>query len=219
MIRQNKIKIDGTEYLLRTTEVFNHDSTLTILFSSKDILNLLQYKSNNIKNLCINITLIDYYELIFQGYRDADTKGEYFIPTNELILLITKSTKLTDTHKKSIIEQLKEKDLIDTKEYIPIVKTKPEIQFLDILGHICNFFRVKYIKQYKVGNYYVDFYINILNVCIEYDEKAHKYYDIEKEKKRQEYIESVLRCKFIRVSDNYSDGENIEYVLNRLRKI
>ena len=220
MIKNYIIKIGSIEYNLRVSEVFNHDGELTNIFSSKDILQILGYKENtNIKNLCINLVLINYRELIFEGFKNPNIKGEYFISTNELLILITRATKIVSEKKRVLLNQLYDYNLIDNKEYIPIVSSRVEIQFLDILGHIFNYFEVEYYKQYKVDSYYVDCYVKSLNVCIEYDEKSHKYYDLEEDIERRNLIERKLNCKFIRVSDQYSDGENIEFVLNQLGKL
>lgn len=220
MIKNYIIKISSIDYNLRVSEVFNHDGELVNIFSSKDILKILNYKENtNINNLCLNVVLISYNELIFEGYKNPNIKGEYFIPTNELLILITRSTKLIAEKKKILLNQLYDYNLIDNKEYIPIVSSRPEIRFLDILGHIFNYFEIEYIKQYNVGNYYVDCYVKTFNVCIEYDESTHKYYDQEKDVERRIFIERKLNCKFIRVSDKYSDGENIEFVLEQLGKL
>ena len=77
----------------------------------------------------------------------------------------------------------------------------------------------------KGCNYYIDFYIPEENLAIEYDEFDHKYkrqYDEE----RQEYIEKLLGCKFIRVSDRefmsnnkYADELLCEYIEHKQEDI
>jgi very-short-patch-repair endonuclease len=49
-------------------------------------------------------------------------------------------------------------------------------------------------------NYFIDFYIPEENLAIEYDEEHHNRHK-QKDNERQEYIESQLGCKFIRISD------------------
>ena len=53
----------------------------------------------------------------------------------------------------------------------------------------------------KELGYWVDYYEPTLNLVIEYDETRHKY-KIEKDKKRQVEIETLLRCKFFRLPEN-----------------
>jgi len=53
-------------------------------------------------------------------------------------------------------------------------------------------------KQYKVGEYKIDWFIPMLSIAIEYDEEHHCYKKKE-DGVRQKYIEEKLNCSFIRV--------------------
>lgn len=59
------------------------------------------------------------------------------------------------------------------------------------------------IPQYKILNYFIDWYIPELNIAIEFDEKYHE--NKKGDNTRQKEIEKELNCKFIRYK-NY--GEN-----------
>lgn len=52
-------------------------------------------------------------------------------------------------------------------------------------------------KQFCVGSYKVDWYVPELNLVIEFDEKHHNK-NSKIDLKRQQYIESKLKCKFLR---------------------
>jgi hypothetical protein len=89
--------------------------------------------------------------------------------------------------------------------------------FTPYLESICNYsIKPQYIvnnttKEYR-SCYYVDFYILELNICIEYDERHHKYNTGDKE--RQTYIENKLGCKFIRIDDRkFMEDNSYAYTL------
>jgi predicted HTH transcriptional regulator len=71
--------------------------------------------------------------------------------------------------------------------------------------------------QYPVKNYKLDFYISELNLAIEFDEKHHKYQK-EEDEKREKEIENVLNCKFIRVSEEKSIGEQLGLVIKAINE-
>lgn len=52
--------------------------------------------------------------------------------------------------------------------------------------------------QYAVSNYRIDMYIQDLQIAIECDENDHIYRNKDYDYQRQKYIESELKCKFIR---------------------
>jgi very-short-patch-repair endonuclease len=53
-------------------------------------------------------------------------------------------------------------------------------------------------KQFKVGRYRVDLYIDEYDLAVECDEYNHRDRDPRKEKEREEFIRSELDCEFIR---------------------
>ena len=94
---------------------------------------------------------------------------------------------------------------------IPI--DRKEIEFIDALEEALEPFDIKGIRQYNILNYRIDYYIESLNIAIEYDEYTHKDYSYEAHEGRQAQIEEVLGCRFIRVSDDKTNNYNIGYVL------
>jgi predicted HTH transcriptional regulator len=71
--------------------------------------------------------------------------------------------------------------------------------------------------QYPVKNYKLDFYISELNLAIEFDEKHHKYQK-EEDKKRENEIKNILNCKFVRVSEEQSIGEQLGLVMKAINE-
>lgn len=77
---------------------------------------------------------------------------------------------------------------------------------------------IEIIPQYKVGNYFIDFYFPKVNLAVEFDEKHHKK-QIKNDKIRQTYIGKQLKAQFIRVNDGEElQGLNqvVKYVFNAL---
>lgn len=92
-----------------------------------------------------------------------------------------------------------------------------EGNFLRLLEEKLLDINIKGIKQYRILNFYIDYYIPSLNIAIEYDEElAHKNYSYEKQEGRQLMIEKELNCRFIRVSDKDSNEDNINKVISQL---
>jgi very-short-patch-repair endonuclease len=61
-----------------------------------------------------------------------------------------------------------------------------------------SFSEVEMFKQFKVGRYRVDLYIDEYDLAVECDEYNHRDRDPRKEKEREEFIRSELDCEFIR---------------------
>ena len=101
---------------------------------------------------------------------------------------------------------------------------RKELNFLDKLEESLRAFNLKGIRQYTVKNKYgssykIDYYIQSLNIAIEYDENGHKSYTYEEHEGRQMYIENELNCKFIRVTDDESDEYNIGYIIKNIMEV
>lgn len=96
---------------------------------------------------------------------------------------------------------------------------RPEINFLDKLEEGLKPFNIKGVRQYYVfdGKYRIDYYIESLNIAIEYDESQHNT-GVNKERDliRQKEIENKLNCRFIRVSINNSDEYNIGFIIKNI---
>lgn len=72
---------------------------------------------------------------------------------------------------------------------------KYEKGYLDLLEEILGY---KIIRQYPVIGYFIDGYCKERNIAIEIDEPKH-FAKIEKDILRQEEIEKILKCKFLRI--------------------
>ena len=106
-------------------------------------------------------------------------------------------------------------EVLTEEEYNNMYKKPPrkEIVFLDKLEGVIGKIG---IRQYRVFNYRIDYYIPNLNIAIEYDENDHKNYTYEQQEGRQKKIEKELGCRFIRISDKNSDEFNIECIISNL---
>ena len=136
---------------------------------------------------------------------------DYLLTINSAMLLLIKSQK----NKKSI-ELYKEMSRLIGSNVIQITKTRKELLFEVNLNELLDGIST-IIPQYKVLNYRIDFYLPELNIAIEYDEKHHNSKK-KSDKDRQNEIEKVLKCDFIRVTENCEiNGINqiIKLVLNK----
>lgn len=95
---------------------------------------------------------------------------------------------------------------------------RKEIEFLDNLEDALESFNIKGLRQYQVmdNKYRIDYYIPSLNIAIEYDEDGHRGYSYEKHEGRQKEIEDLLKCRFIRVSDDNTNSYNIGFVIKNI---
>lgn len=139
------------------------------------------------------------------------TQCRWFLTEEGMAELTLNSKKITTKLKEEILRNLN----ID----YAITYSRKEIEFIDTLEKILEPFGYEGIKQYKVLNYKVDFYIKDLNIAIEFDEKGHTYYPDECEKDRQLNIEKEIKCEFVRVSEKDSDLWNCGYVLKHILEI
>ena len=157
---------------------------------------------------------------------DEEDKGKYTIYTNGgyqclnciningVISLISKSNLLTFEQKRKFLISL---GIPDDKI---VCNTRKEISFIDDLIIVLNELGITiFNKQYRYCDYKIDLYLPQLNVAIEYDENEHRNYSYENQLGRQYFIEEKLKCRFIRVSDNYSNLENIGKVIKIIEKL
>ncbi len=115
------------------------------------------------------------------------------------------------------INWLKENKFIEYDEVF--ITTRKEILFINELENALKPFNIKGEKQHRVLNYEIDYYIELLNVAIEYDENNHCNYSYEQHEGRQLEIEKELGCKFIRVTDYNTLGYNIGLVIKEIFNI
>ena len=139
---------------------------------------------------------------------------ETFINLNNLKKFISISHTM---NRLKFIEWLAKNEFVSYDEIFN--STRKEILFLNELEHALIPFNLKGIKQYKVLNYRIDYYIPTLNIAIEYDENNHNNYSYEAHEGRQKAIENKLKCKFIRVSDKNNLGYNLGLVIKNILDI
>lgn len=147
-------------------------------------------------------------------------EGNRFVKRKRLIynlqgiMFIIQSAQVKKELKEKLLAEIQDK--IGNKELIVITERK-ELSFVNDLEEFLSAFNIKGIAQYKIDDKYrIDYYIPDLKIAIEYDENSHKNYNKNEEKIREEYINSKLGCKFIRVSDDNSDIKNIGIVAKEL---
>lgn len=121
--------------------------------------------------------------------------------------------------KGKMIEEIMRKYFESTTPIIINEGTRKEIEFIEDLENILGAINVKGKKQYYINGYRIDYYIPLYNIAIEYDENGHKNYTYSEHEGRQKEIEKELRCKFIRVSDNNKNSENIAVILKYIMNL
>lgn len=96
-------------------------------------------------------------------------------------------------------------------------KRRGEISFREALSSILEFFSISMEAQYYLNGFYIDFYIPEYKIAIEYDEKQHKAAThIFRDMQRQEYLQNILKCKFVRISENDNIYENLGKILRHI---
>ena len=201
---ENKIQIFKNEEFgeIRTLEIDGEP-----YFVGKDVASILGY-SNPRK------ALIDHVDEEDKTLNEIDTtRGKQkmiIINENGLYNLLAKSQTVSIAYKTKLKKWLVSLGLIQDEL---LLTERKEIKFLNKLQEALKPFDLEGIKQYKVLNYKIDFYIPKLNIAIEYDENEHKDYSYKQQQGRQKEIENSLGCDFIRISDKQSDEYNIGLVL------
>lgn len=136
-----------------------------------------------------------------------------------------KGSKITIINRRGVSSLIfkSEKLSMDKKIYlagifdIPVSYfSRKEIEFKDELVDFFKSMGLSIESQYGVGRYRVDFYIPYFNLVIEYDEKEHRLYDPNLEKKREEFILNKLNCKMLRLSDRNSNAYNLGLITKEL---
>ena len=135
----------------------------------------------------------------FQGGRNR----QYYILSKECIELIKNSFNLKHRY------VTKNKELIQTN----IVMTLEN----STIGFISNCLKniTQVYRQYKVGSYYVDLFIQKINIVIECDEEGHKHRNAIEEHTREEFITNELDCKFIRFNPN-DKSFDLSEIINKI---
>lgn len=149
----------------------------------------------------------------------SQKRSSYGIKNRIILTLECAKIVVQKTRTEKAIKIFKILCTIDGKDFIAFEDKRPELLFIDKLENTLNPFNIKGHRQYSILSYRIDYYIKDLNIAIEYDENDHRSYTYERHELRQALIEKELGCKFIRVSDKYSDEYNIGLVFKNLFQI
>ena len=173
-------------------------------------------KRNIINNHCAKEN-VDYIGFVMNEERGGQATTDYKI-TSDFAYKLACAT-LSGRNVYMSAEEKAEKLKVFNR-YEKIVFEKKEIAFKKLLISALKGYGIdNVIHQYKVLNYRIDFYIPELKIAIEYDENNHINYSYEAQELRQLKIENVLGCKFIRLSDEHSDGYNLGKVFSVIKEI
>lgn len=180
-------------------------------FVAKDVADILGYENTN-------KSIIDHVD-------NEDKEIVKMSDIQEKLLDHMKGSKITIINRRGVSSLIfkSEKLSMDKKIYlagifdIPVSYfSRKEIEFKDELVDFFKSMGLSIESQYRVGRYRVDFYIPYLNLVIEYDEKEHRLYDPNLEKKREEFILNKLNCKMLRLSDRNSNAYNLGLITKEL---
>lgn len=125
------------------------------------------------------------------------------------VYCLLQRSRLSNIQKQELLSSLNLKEKF-------VLTSRKEIEFIDQLEETLKPFNLIGIRQYKINSYRIDYYIPSLNLAIEYDENDHRGYSYEAHEGRQKEIESTLKCRFIRVTDNNTNNFNIGLVLKEM---
>lgn len=186
----------------------NSNSDDVVPINSNNIGKLIDIKANRNGNIC----------------RTINSFCDFTININKKTIRLFEIRKILDKECYHINESIMYNDYEEANEslYIDLKNIKSErkeILFLNDLEKVLKALRINGIRQYKVFNYRIDYYIPSLNIAIEYDENNHKNYTYEQHEGRQKKIEKELGCKFIRISDEFTNEENVLMVMDSIREI
>ena len=140
------------------------------------------------------------------GNFKVNNTGETF-GTKDVLLKLVNESKMSAEDKRKYLDYF-------GVDYV-VGETK-EDGFVSKLEKALTPFGIKGIKQYSVLGYRIDYYIENLNIAIEYDENGHDHYDYKSHELRQKLIEEKIGCRFIRVTDKESHEYNIGYVIKNI---
>ena len=182
-----------------------HDRILRIIHGDKTRVGLIETLSKT------NVNINDYF--IKTTYTDkTNEKRPCYDCTKLGCYLIRDKMK---GRKKNLLSVALQK-LYEDESIILVPIDRKEVEFLNQLEDALEPFGIKGTRQYPVLSYRIDYYIESLNIAIEYDENNHMGYSYEAHEGRQAQIEEVLGCRFIRISDDKTNAYNIGYVLKMI---
>ena len=177
--------------------------------------------NENFKYVREKLILNEDYFIIEREFAKKYLEG-IFIPNNVKRIALFKANgyaKLIKTfifeNNYKIIEEtykfLGGKDNINL--YLP--KENSEILFKEMLEETLNELKIKVEHQYPAGKYRIDFFIPEYNLAIEYDESYHEL-KIKEDSERENEINKILGCDFVRCSYKDSNIKNIIKILKKL---
>lgn len=207
MDNQSKIQLFTNEELdmkVRVVEI-NGEPWLV----GKDVAEVLGY-SNPSKAVLNHVDPEDkIMEMITYSQNRKVVKTQTALINERGVLSLLQRSRLRNTQKQELIKSLNLKEKF-------VLTSRKEIEFIDQLEETLKPFNLFGIRQYKINSYRIDYYIPSLNLAIEYDENDHKSYSYEAHEGRQKEIETTLKCRFIRVTDNNTNNFNIGLVLKEM---
>ena len=180
-----------------------------IYFVASDMAKALGYKNPQkaIRDHCKN-------NIVYNFATNGGNQNTKIILENDVHLLIQKAKTISENDKYNFEKWLIQLDLVNKKV---IIESRKEIEFISSLEDFLEGAGInKGIKQYKVLNYKIDYYIPSINIAIEYDENNHSGYTYEQQEFRQKIIENKLKCNFIRLSDKNTTEYNLGIIAREI---
>ena len=187
-----------------------------IWFCASDVANILNYSST--RKLTDKIDDEDIFEISksqlssYEGWFTNQTGGQpvKFINKSGCWSGINSCRKISKKNKYEIYKKITGEDAPNA------FLTIKESEFISKLLKSLEPFNMSGVCQYKVLKYRIDLYLPSLNIAIEYDERNHNGYTYNQHIGREKEIKKELGCRFIRISDEYSDEYNIGYVIKEI---
>lgn len=177
-----------------------------IWFVAKDAASILGYENTN-KAILDHVDDDDKKIIKMSNLKDnlpdhMKSSKICIINKNGVLSLISKSRNISSNQKDLLLDRL------GLSSYI-YKRNRKEIDFKECLIHFFSAFGYEVIHQYKVGVYYLDFFIPSINIGIEYDENNHRDYNKSKEEEREKFIKNSIGCKIVRISDEHDNYYNL----------
>lgn len=177
-----------------------------IWFVAKDAASILGYENTN-KAILDHVDDDDKKIIKMSNLKDnlpdhIKSSKICIINKNGVLELISKSRNISSNQKDLLL------DRFGLSSYI-YKRSRKEIDFKECLIHFFSAFGYEVIHQYRVGVYYLDFFVPSINIGIEYDENNHRYYDKSKEEERENFIKNSIGCKIVRISDEHDNYYNL----------
>ena len=195
--------LDFTDLNIRTI-----NTEIGVLYYASDLANIL-----NIGQVNLSIKNFDSSEVVsyktrkehsiitYKKYKDGMRRN------NSVILLTNRGVwRLICTSRSIHANALAKKLGIDVHTRIAPVESST---IADIVRVFKNH---KYYTQYNVGKYKIDLYFIDHKLAVECDETNHADRNVDYEKTRQETIEGVLGCRFIRYNPNAADFNILDVI-------